>query len=289
MNPPMNLPGSLLGHGGAFFVALGVVSGVHLAVAREGALRGSIERYVALLERHLAFLRMPLRGGQLLVMQAAAFAAAGVLAWALGVWPLALLAVSAVFAPQLWLERRRVARVMATEEQLAAWLVSVAGALRSGNPIAEALVASLETTPAPLSEEVDLTMTEHRLGVPLSDALTALSTRLGSRTVSSAVFVLALARQTGGDVPVTLERAAASLRELARLEGVVRSKTAEGKAQALVISLMPAPLVGIIELTSPGFFAPLTSSASGYAVVAAAGVLWLAAVLLAKRIVAVEV
>ena len=39
----------------------------------------------------------------------------------------------------------------------------------------------------------------------------------------------------------------AALREIARLEGVVRTKTAEGKAQAMVVAVMPFPLIGLLN------------------------------------------
>ncbi len=67
-----------------------------------------------------------------------------------------------------------------------------------------------------------------------------------------------------------LDGAAAALRELARLEGVVRTKTAEGKAQAFVIGLLPAPLVLGVHAMDPKFFAPLAQSFLGNLVVAGA-------------------
>jgi tight adherence protein B len=86
-----------------------------------------------------------------------------------------------------------------------------------------------------------------------------------------------------------LERAAASLRELARLAGVVRTKTAEGRAQTVVIALIPVPLVWGLDRMDPDFLQPVWSTATGHLVLAGAIALWAVALLLARAIVVVDV
>ena len=142
---------------------------------------------------------------------------------------------------------------------------------------------------APMSEEIDLLVKEYELGTPLDRALDNLTTRVSSSTLSGAVLALKVARKTGGNLPEMLESAAAAQRELARLVGVVRTKTAEGKAQAFVIGLIPAPLVLGVHAMDPHFFAPLAQSFLGNLVVAGATALWAVAILMARKILAVDV
>jgi tight adherence protein B len=85
-----------------------------------------------------------------------------------------------------------------------------------------------------------------------------------------------------------LRKAAASLREMARLEGVLRTKTAEGKAQALVISLLPGVLYGGLRLSDEDFFLPLETTASGHVLLGVAAVFWVAAGLLSYKILSVK-
>ena len=132
-------------------------------------------------------------------------------------------------------------------------------------------------------------LNETRLGMPLDRALDELGARVGSPTLHASLMTLRLARSAGGELSATLENAAASLREMLRLEGVIRTKTAEGRAQSLLIALIPAPLVGLLDSISPELLQPLWSTSRGHAIVAGALLLWLSAIVLARKITAVEI
>jgi tight adherence protein B len=110
-----------------------------------------------------------------------------------------------------------------------------------------------------------------------------------SPVVTAAIATLRVARNTGGNLNRALERAAASLRELARLAGVVRTKTAEGRAQTLVIAGIPVPLVWGLQRMDPDFLTPVWSTPTGHVVLAGAIALWAVAVLLARAIIEVDV
>ncbi len=140
-----------------------------------------------------------------------------------------------------------------------------------------------------MSEELDVLLKECDLGTPLDEALDNLARRVGAKTVSGAVLALKVSRRSGGNLTEMLEHTAGALRELVRLEGVVRTKTAEGKAQAFVIGFVPVPMVIGAEFMDPGFFRPLETTFIGSAVAAAAMVLWILAVATARGILAVDV
>ncbi|MGC4068891.1 MAG: type II secretion system F family protein [Polyangiaceae bacterium] len=132
-------------------------------------------------------------------------------------------------------------------------------------------------------------MKEYELGTALDRALEQFAKRIASRTLTGAVQALQVARNSGGNLPEMLENAASALRELARLEGVVRSKTAEGKAQAFVIGAIPVPMVIGIHFMDRHFFDPLVATFTGQLVIGGAVLLWASAILLALKILAVDV
>ncbi|HEY5961761.1 MAG TPA: type II secretion system F family protein, partial [Polyangiaceae bacterium] len=113
--------------------------------------------------------------------------------------------------------------------------------------------------------------------------------RVGSKTLFGAVMALQIARNSGGNLPETLENAASALREMARLEGVVRTKTAEGKAQAFVIGGIPIPMVVGIHLMDEHYFEPIVKTFTGHLVIGAALLLWIFAILLSLKILAVDI
>jgi tight adherence protein B len=107
--------------------------------------------------------------------------------------------------------------------------------------------------------------------------------------VSVALSMLQIASSTGGDFVRTLETSAAALREMARLEGVVRTKTAEGRAQAVVIGLIPIPMLWTIQSLTPDLLVPLWTTDMGHIVLAIALTLWASALLAARWIVHVDI
>jgi tight adherence protein B len=273
---------ALIALGGGFALVL-------LATSAGSPLHRSLERYRAALDADLRFLLSPTRAADVVRGQAIGIAVVVVAALLLAS-PLVLVAGFAIaLVPYNVLRHRREQRIAAIELQLDGWLMVLSNALKAAPSLGEALTTSAGLTRAPMSEELDLTLKEIRLGSPLDEALLGLATRVKSRTLWGAVATLLVSRQTGGDVSRTLEESADTLREMARLEGVVRAKTADGRNQATVLSCIPFALVLAIHLIDPRWLAPLFTSTLGYAIVAAAGVLWLLGFGAARRILAVEV
>jgi tight adherence protein B len=112
--------------------------------------------------------------------------------------------------------------------------------------------------------------------------------RVQSPKLDAALASLLIGRQIGGNLTQILETTAATLREMSRLQGVVRSKTAEGKSQLFVLALFPALLVFLFDWIKPNYFAPLTDSLVGALIGIMAIVLWAASILLARKVLMVE-
>jgi tight adherence protein B len=251
--------------------------------------RVALRAHLGRLNAKLRLLRSGARAEQVVIGQA--FAAVATLGFVLlrQNWLLLLLLPAVALAPRVFLEQRIARRIGKLEEQVESWLNAVANALKASPSLGEAIASSTALVPAPMCQEIDVLVKEYELGTPLDLALDNLAARVGSSTVSGTVLALKVARKSGGNLPEMLEGAAAALRELARLEGVVRTKTAEGKAQAFVIGMIPVPMVIGMNSMDPHFFEPLARSFLGNLIVAGVGVLWAAAVLSARKILDVDV
>ena len=269
-------------------LSAGATTACILSLRSPGA-RAHAGAYEQRVGRHLSYLQLALSARQLLAAQlgAAALALAIALA-ARSSWPLAV-GVAAAVGPRLWLTRAARARTARIEAQLDSWLLALANTLRANPALGAALAASAELFPPPLARELARVEHEQRLGVGLDRALRHMAERVESPALGAALAILRIASATGGDLSRTLEGAAASLREMARLDGVVRSKTAEGRAQTAVIAIAPLALVAMLDELDPNLLSPLWSTALGHAVVAVALALWAAALLLARKIVAIDI
>jgi tight adherence protein B len=279
---------ALLSFTGSALLPAGAVALV-VALLRDRALRSRATAYVERLEADLRVLQVPLTGGRAARLQLTGIAGLLALAAAFAaLWPL-LPALLIALAPPAVLRRARMRRSAAIDLQLDGFLLALSNALKASPSLGDALAACVPLLAAPLRDELALVLREQQLGVPLDRALGNMAGRVRSPVVSAAVATLRIARNTGGNLNRTLERAAASLRELARLEGVVRTKTAEGRAQTFVIAVIPVPLVAGLNALDPEFLAPVWTTGGGHLVLAAAIALWGVALLLARKIIEVDV
>jgi tight adherence protein B len=108
--------------------------------------------------------------------------------------------------------------------------------------------------------ELRRTAAELGAGAATDDALEAMRGRAGSPGMDTLVAACLLQRRAGGDLARLLRDSARALEDQARLEGEVRSATAQARFTALIVVLLPLGGALLAELASPGWFAGLWSS-----------------------------
>lgn len=199
-----------------------------------------------------------------------------------------LLIVVAV-GPTLYIELMRRKRVEALEMQLDSFILALANALKSTPSIGAAFNSVVTVVSEPIKSEVDLAVKEMKVGSTLDQALLHMASRVGSRQLDSALSAILIGRQVGGNLPKVLETTANTLREMRRLEGVVKTKTAEGKAQLWVIALLPFGMLVGLNLMFPGYFIPLTSNIFGYLIIMGCTACWVTSIVLARKILNVDI
>jgi tight adherence protein B len=266
-----------------------LLGGAWLLVGRPGApvMRFS-ERQIAALDQRLRRQLLPPQGRTIYLGQL--LAAGCTLAVALFSgnprW-LALLVVIAVM-PTFVLVRMQNKRMKLIESRIDGFTLSFANALRATPNIARALETVAVSVPSPLYEELELTLRELRVGSTLEQALNDLGLRIGSSQFDATMSALLIGRRVGGNVPEILSDTAVSLREIVRLQATLRAKTADGRVQAIVLAAFPVIIAISFDLMMPGYFNPLTQSATGTMVLGTAGGCWIAAVVLSRKILAVQ-
>lgn len=269
-------------------VALAAFLGAHFFADETSPGRRALRAHLRTVDEKLRFVRADIKAGRLVALQGSAAVFALILAVGLDTWPIALLGPTALVGPNIYLRGQVDRRVARLSEQVEPWLTAISNALRASPSLGEAISSSIPVVPRPMSEEVDILVKEHELGTPLDVALDNMASCINSNTLSSTVLALKVARRSGGNLPEMLTSAAASLREMSRLEGVLRTKTAEGKAQAFVIGVLPIPMTGLFHAIDPTFFAPLFNNFVGHVIIAVAGFIWALAIFSAKKILAVD-
>ena len=285
----MDLTTGVLRVAGVTLVLAGLGAATSVAAGdSDGFARRLLSRYTARLERGLRAVRSTTDGVAVARAQAIVVGVLLLGSFFMRDASVAIVAPFIVIFPFFALDNAWRKRVARCEEQLSGWLVMFANSLRATPSMGEGLASSAELVGGPLGEELDIVVKEGRLGTSMDEALLAFARRLDSQLVSGAVAALVIARQTGGDLGPVLEETAGSLREMQRLEGVLRAKTAEARAQAYIMLAIPFVVVGAIYWVDPAWLEPLGNTPMGYAITAGATGLWVGAVLFARAVLAVD-
>jgi len=144
-----------------------------------------------------------------------------------------------------YLAARRLRRL---EDQLVAGIQTLASGVRAGLNLVQAMQLVARDGPVPLRQEFRHLLREYEYGVPLEEAMDNASARIGSGDFRLLFAALRTHRERGGDLGETLDRIAASIREIQRLESRVKALTAQGRATARFLGATPGFVFLILYL-----------------------------------------
>lgn len=165
--------------------------------------------------------------------------------------------VMAIAAPRLVLRHLARRRLRQFESQLPDALMMMSGALRAGASLAMALDSVAMEGRPPISQEFELLQRELRLGVDMSVALEAMERRVPLPDLALVTAGMLLAREVGANLAETMDSLAKTTRARLQMEGKIRSLTAQGKMQGVVMSCLPLLLIAVLNMMEPEAMAPL--------------------------------
>jgi Flp pilus assembly protein TadB len=112
-------------------------------------------------------------------------------------------------------------------------------AVRAGLPALDAIEVAAREIPAPVGTEFQKVLDATRIGVAMADALNRAADRIRVPDFRFFVASIVLQRRTGGGLAETLVNLSTLIRQRRTLRLKARALTAESKASAAVISIMP--------------------------------------------------
>lgn len=247
------------------------------------------KRYIAYLDRNLRLLFLPPEPEKLVIGQGIAAAILLCLAFTVesSIWYV-LLALTAI-APWLYLRQKRAEHLKKLEDQVDSFILGLANALKTVPSPSAALSTLVPVLPNPTKLEIERVLREMRVGSTLEQALLNMTSRLKSQTMDAALSAVLIGLQVGGNLPVVLESTAGTIREMKRLDGVVKTKTSEGRAQLWVLALFPFFICGAFNYAQEGYFEPLQTTVTGYVVTMVAITFWMASLIAARKILKVDI
>ena len=141
--------------------------------------------------------------------------------------------------PLYYVQRVRRARSAKLLGQLPAAFELMSRVVRAGQTISQALRAVSDEFPPPLAAEFASCYEQQNLGLSLESALRDLARRTGLLEIKIFVLALLVQQQTGGNLAELLDKLSGIIRERFQMHGQIRTLTAEGRAQAAVLLVLP--------------------------------------------------
>ncbi len=173
--------------------------------------------------------------------------------------------------------------------QLPDTLQLLAGSLKAGYGLMQAVDTLVKESPSPTSVEFQRVLAETRLGMPLEESLNAMAERIGSDDFRWVVMAIGIQRQVGGNLAELLTTVAATLRDREAVRRQVRVLAAEGKLSAYILIVLPFAIAGYVAMVNPDFLATLTGEKVGQIMIAGSIVLMGLGALWMRKIIRIEV
>ena len=180
--------------------------------------------------------------------------------------PLVLVPVNALVLgslPFVWLWNKRRARLKKFASQLPDALELVARALRAGHSLSAGMHVVAEEMPAPIADEFGRVFEEQNLGIPIEDAMKAMTDRVPNLDLRFFVTSVSIQRQTGGDLAEILDKIGYVIRERFRILGQVKALTGEGRLSGVVLIALPFGLFGFMLNLKPDYVESLWTTDLG--------------------------
>ncbi len=214
-------------------------------------------------------------------------ALAGLFRFGISAGPLILAAVGFVAPPLVvgFLQRRRQTLF---NDQLGSMLQLLSNSLKTGYAIDRALETVAAKSQPPVSTEFERVTTEITLGTSVEDALSALLLRINSPDLEFIVTAILLHVRVGGNLAEVLDTISETLRDRLQTKRDMSVLTAQSRASATIITGLPILLALGLYVFVPGYFAPMTSTVTGYMLLGVAALLVIIGNVVIQRMTALE-
>lgn len=188
-----------------------------------------------------------------------------------------------------WLDYLTARRRKLFAAQLPDTLTMLAGSLKAGYSLAQAVDMVADETVPPMSTEFKKVLADSGLGLPVEQAFEKMGLRVANMSFDWMVLAIKIQREVGGNLSEVLATLAGTIRARETVLGQIRVLTAEGRLSALILLCLPVFVTAVLYLLNPGYMGLMFTNLAGVVMLVAAvglmavGALWL------RQVVRIEV
>jgi tight adherence protein B len=241
------------------------------------------------LQRDLVSADLELRPYEFRFIQAvfgAVVAIIGLLRFGLGP-EFVILGVIGFLLPWIYLRNRRGHRLRQFDAGLPRAMELIGNSMKAGQSVAQSLSAVTDNAGPPVSDEFALARREIELGASLESALNNMVKRIGSNDLKLMVMVITIQRSVGGDLPAILVTLADTMRQREEMRAEIMAATAQSRATALIITLLPIVAALLLYFIVRDYFRPMLVNPIGWVMLVLAGFLLFVGNVIIRRLTAI--
>ncbi|MGM0501119.1 MAG: type II secretion system F family protein [Bacillota bacterium] len=200
-----------------------------------------------------------------------------------------MIIVVGLIIPYFYLKYSQQQRLEKFNDQINDSLTIISNSLKAGYSFFQALEMVTREMNPPISEEFTRVLKKMNLGASPQEALRDLTARIDSEDLDLVVTAVLIQRQVGGNLSEILDSISDTIRERIRIQGEIKTLTAQGRISGVVVSLLPIGLGGLLFVLNPDYMLPLFSTNLGKTLLGMGVLSQLVGIFLIKKIIAIEV
>jgi tight adherence protein B len=136
-------------------------------------------------------------------------------------------------------------------------------ALRAGHSMTASINVVAEQSAEPVRSEFSEVFKQQNFGLPLRDAMDQMLHRVPSQDLRVLVTGILVQKETGGNLAEILDRTASTIRERLKIQGEIRTHTAQGRMTGYILCALPIVMLVVINFLNPGYSTVLISTPTG--------------------------
>lgn len=197
--------------------------------------------------------------------------------------------------PLFMRERLKVKRQEELQIQFKDAILAVSGCLNAGYSVENAFSEALKETDrvygkeSMMSREIRLLIHKTRLNRTVEDVLMDFAIRSGLEDVKSFADVFLAAKSSGGEMMKIISRTTDIISEKVRIKQDILTATAGRRMEQKIMNAVPFVIVFYMEVSSPGFFNVLYTTAAGRVIMTGCLLIYLGAIVWGQKILEIEV
>jgi tight adherence protein B len=177
----------------------------------------------------------------------------------------AQIGVAALFSyiPLGFLKFKAAGRLKKFDAGLADAIDMMARALRAGHSMTASINVVAEQSLEPVRSEFSEVFKQQNFGLPLRDAMQQMLERVPSQDLRVLVTGILVQKETGGNLAEILDRTANTIRERIKIQGEIRTHTAQGRMTGYILCALPIVMLLVINFLNPGYSKVLVENPTG--------------------------